>query len=388
MVLCLILMFLLQGYTLCFTNMQRIVFKKEGSYLHFCVPKTLREFVPTKAKFNSTSGEWRMLYESASLKELFKHFKGRAWLDLRAIGIGIKGEPRLELKPLSHDEKSLHPLSTQAIYSFRDFMIQQRFAKSTIEQYTSMVKTFFAYFKDKQPAALNTQDLEIFNRRCIIDKAYSNTYQRQMLSALKRFYFWFPEEHQMHINQVEYVPKSKKLPTVLSEDEVKRILEVIHNPKHKLIVAMLYSCGLRVSELIHLKIYDIDFERSEMHIRESKGAKDRKVPLRPRMLSLIKSSLKTSPNRSCLVEGQNGNFYSSSSINKIIKRACKNAGIQKKVSAHTFRHSIATHLVENKVSIRAVQLLLGHGSIKTTELYVHLSSQHIKHLPNPFDDML
>jgi site-specific recombinase XerD len=97
---------------------------------------------------------------------------------------------------------------------------------------------------------------------------------------------------------------------------------------------------------------------------------------------------KSHPNRSHLAVRQNGNFYSASSINKIIKRACNTAGIQKKVSAHTFRHSLATHLVENGVNMRAVQLLLGHGSIKTTEIYVHLSSQHIQNLPNPFDDML
>jgi site-specific recombinase XerD len=368
--------------------MYRIVFKKKDSQLHFHLPKPLEEFVPEKAIFNPITNEWSIAYDSSTIKELFRLFKGRAWLDLKAIGIGLKNEKQPEVQPFKQGNHTLHPNSKNAIIAFRDFMIQQRFAKNTIHQYSSMLKTFFGHFKHKRPQELTTADLEQFNRTCIIDKGYSNTYQRQMLSALKRFYFWFPENHHMRINQVEYVPKSKKLPSVLSEEEVKRILKAIDNPKHKLIVAMLYSCGLRISELIHLKVEDIDFDRREIHIRESKGAKDRKVPLRNGMLHLIKRSLKSHPNRSHLVMGQTGNFYSASSINKIIKRACNTAGIQKKVSAHTFRHSLATHLVENGVNMRAVQLLLGHGSIKTTEIYVHLSRQHIQNLPNPFDDML
>ena len=368
--------------------MYRIVFKKKDSKLHFILPKSLEEFVPEKARFDAATGEWIITHDSSTVKELFRLFKGRAWLDLKAIGIGLKKESQLVVKSFNQGNHVLHPKSKMAVIGFREFMIQQRFAKSTIDQYTSMLTTFFSHFHQKCPHELTTFDLEQFNRKRIIDKGYSNTYQRQMLSALKRFYFWFPEEHQMRINQVEYVPKSKKLPTVLSVEEVKRILGVIQNPKHKLIVAMLYSCGLRVSELIHLKMEDIDFTRSEIHIRESKGAKDRKVPLRDGMIDLIKSSLKSHPNRSHLVMGQNGNFYSASSINKIIKRACVAADVRKKVSAHTFRHSLATHLVEKGVTMRAVQLLLGHGSIKTTEIYVHLSSQHIQSLPNPFDDML
>jgi len=168
---------------------------------------------------------------------------------------------------------------------------------------------------------------------------------------------------------------------------VQTLFNKVSNLKHKTILAIIYSCGLRVSELINMQTRDIDDKRMLINIRSSKGNKDRQVQLTENILKLIKKYYNIYLPQEYLINGMNGGKYSSASIQKIIKAACKRAGIYKKVTPHTLRHSFATHLLENGTDIRFIQNILGHSNIQTTQIYTHVSTTHLKNIKNPSDNM-
>ena len=185
--------------------------------------------------------------------------------------------------------------------------------------------------------------------------------------------------------------KPNALPVVLSLDEMKRILAAVHNIKHACILGIIYACGLRVSEVVALRIEDVDGNRNVLHVRQSKGRTDRIIPLPAALLADLRSYDKAFWPRAFLFEGQpkrnqpESQPSTATSVRAILKRAVSNAGIRKKVTPHTLRHSYATHLYEHGVNLRSIQELLGHSSSKTTEIYTHVSKVHLSRMPSPLD---
>ena len=177
----------------------------------------------------------------------------------------------------------------------------------------------------------------------------------------------------------------EKLPMVLSKEEVRKIISVINCLKHKCIVSLLYSAGLRRSELINLKIADIDGQRRLIHVRQGKGKKDRYTLLSKAVLKDLRQYYIQEQPKEYLFEGLAGAKYSETSIVMIIKKATKRAGIHKRVTPHTFRHSFATHLLEDGVDLRYIQELLGHSSSQTTERYTRVASKVFNKIKNPLD---
>jgi site-specific recombinase XerD len=181
--------------------------------------------------------------------------------------------------------------------------------------------------------------------------------------------------------------KPKLLPKYLTVVEVKRLLQQCTNLKHRCILKILYGCGLRVSEVIALKIADIDSAAMRIHIRAAKGKKDRVVPLPQTLLHNLRQYYLVYCPKDYLFEGQNGGNYSAKSIQSFIKKYAREAKIQKSVTPHMLRHSYATHQLENGVNIRYVQALLGHNSIKTTELYTHVIKISKNNIASPLDQL-
>jgi len=179
----------------------------------------------------------------------------------------------------------------------------------------------------------------------------------------------------------------RKLPNVLSQDEARRVLTSFRNQKHKTIFYLIYSGGLRISEVTALMLHDIDSSRSVIRIRHSKGAKDREIPLSARALEQLRTYYREYKPREYLFEGQFGGPYTTRSIQALFRRALKETGIRKKATAHTLRHSYSTHLLENGTDIRIIQELPGHRSSKTTELYTYVSQQTKQKIPNPLDQL-
>jgi integrase/recombinase XerD len=175
---------------------------------------------------------------------------------------------------------------------------------------------------------------------------------------------------------------------VLSKEEVKKILDAHSNLKHKAMLSMIYSCGLRRSELLNLKFSDIDSKRNIVIIRQSKGKKDRITPLSAKILDLLRRYYKEYSPKTYLFEGQEKNTqYSARSLEEVLKKSVKLASINKLVTLHWLRHSYATHLLESGTDLRYIQELLGHNSSKTTEIYTHVSTKNIQQIKSPFDDL-
>jgi integrase/recombinase XerD len=203
-----------------------------------------------------------------------------------------------------------------------------------------------------------------------------------------KFYYEKILKHPKLKFDIERPRKSKTLPKTISEKEILNLLKHTINLKHKSIIALLYSSGLRVSELIALKEEYLNFENHTIFIKQAKGFKDRITVLGTSTASVVKKYIEKYNPKDYLFEGQNGGKYSSRSINKFIQRNAKSAGISQHISAHTLRHSFATHLLNNGTDIRLIKELLGHNSIKTTQIYTHVSDCNLRQIESPIDTLI
>ncbi len=185
---------------------------------------------------------------------------------------------------------------------------------------------------------------------------------------------------------LNYLKKPKRLPEVLTKEEVTRLIEVTINPKHKMILKLLYGCGLRVSEIVNLKKDDLRLLEGVLIVRQGKGSKDRLVTIPKSIIGELQSLIILS-NSPYVFESQIGGKLTVRTISLVVVHAAKKAGIGKKISPHTLRHSYATHLLEQGTDLRIIQKLLGHSSIRTTEIYTHVSTNLIKNIVNPLDTL-
>ena len=182
--------------------------------------------------------------------------------------------------------------------------------------------------------------------------------------------------------------RERKLPTVLTKKEVRKLLNIIENKKTKLMMAMLYACGFRVSELVNLKLEDLDLDEKIGHVRQGKGKKDRMFNISAFLFKPLKKQIEQQKqnNHEFLFTGPKGKL-TDRNIQKLLKKATEKAEIKKNVHPHTLRHSFATHLLENGTDIRYIQELLGHADLSTTQLYAHVSSEQIKKIKSPIDTL-
>jgi integrase/recombinase XerD len=198
------------------------------------------------------------------------------------------------------------------------------------------------------------------------------------------------KDTQIHFDKIERPRREHKLPHILSSLQIKDLLSTISNPKHKLMISLIYACGLRRSELLNLKPHDIHSDRNMLRINNSKGYKDRFVPLPTSILRDLRDYFMAATPRpsTWLFEGRNpGHPYSVTSLSKVMKKAVHLAHLDPQASLHWLRHSYATHLLEKGTDLRYIQTLLGHRSSKTTEIYTHVSSTALGLISSPFDDL-
>lgn len=269
---------------------------------------------------------------------------------------------------------------------FELYMRTLRYSDHTVRTYIGILKIFFGFHQGKDPAEILFRDLEQFNTEYILKKGYSAAYQNQIINAVKLYYKRTPGR-MLFLEELERPKKPKRLPVVLSREEIGLIIKNVKNLKHRAILSIIYACGLRISEAINLEIRDIDSTRMIIHIRGGKGNKDRFVGLSPKILEILREYYRKYRPSEYLFEGQNQPQYSTRSIQKILKRVCGLVGIQKHVTVHTLRHSFATHLVESGIDVTHVQKLLGHSNIKTTLMYLHLAKQFYTNIESPFEGL-
>ena len=267
-----------------------------------------------------------------------------------------------------------------------DWMRTKRYSESSIASYIKSLEVFFVYYKSKNILEITNNEVMIFNREYIFKKQLSATYQSQFINALKIFYK-LKTDKKIEIEKLIRPQKPFQLPKVISETEVAMIINATKNKKHKTMLSLMYSGGLRRGELLNLKLGDIDSNRMLIIINQGKGAKDRIVPLTPNILGMLRNYWKAYKPKEYLFEGMYGGKYSERSIELVLKKAVKDAGINKNINLHMLRHSYATHLMESGTNLRYIQELLGHKSPKTTQLYTHVSSHQLGKIVSPFDKL-
>lgn len=270
---------------------------------------------------------------------------------------------------------------------FKNYLKSQRYSPNTIKTYTEALGVFFQFHSNKAPEKLEIEDIIHFNTGYILRKNLSASYQNQVINAIKLFYRNRFKRF-MNLDNIQRPRREKRLPNVLSKQEIKAILEAPTNLKHRALLSLIYACGLRRSEVLNLTLKDVLSDRNLLFIRQSKGKKDRVVPISHKIIEMLRDYYKAFKPKTWLFEGQyTGEQYSERSLQLVLKQALQKAGNKKPVSLHWLRHSYATHLLECGTDLRYIQELLGHSSSRTTEIYTHVSTQNLQQIRSPFDDL-
>ena len=333
------------------------------------------------------SNEFSMVYlpnNKQNLDAIFKQFQGVAWVNtahfftnkpINTIGekINVDWFRKRTVKPgyRSCPEEYLLKLELK------------KYANNTVKTYVACFEAFINYYKQHELLEINEDLIRKYLQKLIQD-GKSNSYINQAVNSVK-FYYEVVLGMPNRFYSIERPRSENKLPKVISKEEVLAIINATNNIKHKCIVSLLYSAGLRRSELLNLKITDIDSNRMLIRVENSKGNKDRMTLLSKRLLEDLRVYFKEHKPKKWLIEGVSGARYAPSSVVKIIKSACKKARIARNVTPHILRHSFATHLLEAGTDLRYIQTLLGHSSSTTTELYTHVATNSFDNIKNPLD---
>lgn len=267
---------------------------------------------------------------------------------------------------------------SEHIGNFEQEALRRNYSGNTVKNYVSNLRTFFGQSEKDHPKNINENDIKKF-----LGQFTEPNTQRSYHSAIKLFYnICLGQKKKFKF--IPYCKRSQKLPIVLSVEEIQRMFDVCQNLKHKVILALLYSCSLRVSELLNLKWVDVDRSRMVINIRQAKGKKDRQVGLNDKLIELLESYYRQYKPTEYILNGQGSAQYSKESTLQVIKQLAAKAGIEnKRVYTHLIRHCSATHMLEGGVDLNLIQRLLGHSSVKTTALYAHISHSLISRIESP-----
>jgi len=243
----------------------------------------------------------------------------------------------------------------------------------------------FAQFFGKSPELLGCEHIREYLLYLIREKKASESAYRQVLSAI-RFLYRTTLGKNWVVEGIPHTKSDKKLPVVMSMDEVERVFNAITSLKHRAILMTAYAGGLRVSDVVSLRVSDIDSGRMMIRIDGGKGRRDRYVPLAKYLLVILREYWKAARPKAYLFPGsKEGRHLGTNTVWQACKQAMRDAGLKKNISTHTFRHSFATHLLEHGVDLRTIQILLGHRNLNTTAVYMHVSRKQIESTPSPLD---
>lgn len=337
----------------------------------------------TNARWSQSLKCWIIPEKDFNLHDFFETFKGISWIDYS----------ELKTKQSSGNQ----PERVTRDYSYRpairlpegylEKLEQKRYSESTIKIYSAYFRDFMYFFGHSELEKISVEEINAYLLELMKSWDITTSEQNQRINAIK-FYYEKVLRKGRHIYEIERPRKERLLPDVLSKSEVKAILNATENLKHKSLLSVIYSCGLRRSELVEMKIADVDSKRMMIKIRGAKGKKDRYVQLSEALLRLLRQYYAEYKPGIWLFEGQKGGQYGAESISKLLKNAAYKAGIKKRVYPHILRHSYATHQLEQGIDIRFIQAWLGHESIKTTQRYTHVSEHNFINFKNPLDELL
>ena len=256
----------------------------------------------------------------------------------------------------------------------------RNYSRSTIDSYVHYNEELLR-FCEKDPREVTTEDIK--NYLDYLGQKVSSSTVSVGYNAI-HFYYGQIWKRSFFLN-IKQPKRGKYLPVVLSKEEVNKMIEATINPKHNCIISLLYGTGVRVSELTHIKMCDIDLDRKMLRVFQGKGKKDRFVILPEKLLSILKKQAELKRKDDFLFTNGRGGKLTETTIQKVVAQATQRAGIRKNVSPHTLRHSFATHLLENGTDIRYIQELLGHAKLQTTQIYTHVANSNLENIKSPLD---
>lgn len=304
---------------------------------------------------------------------------------LRLHGIPSCENQELQFEEIkSHKKLSLSQTEEDEVLKLVQQLMLQRYSENTVRTYR---QAFIQYLLETEDSLQNPNREQIRNYllKQIRNQNWSESTQNTFINALA---FYFRKVAKIEVDLRNLRPREpKSLPNVLSEDEVIKILQACENTKHKTILMLVYSAGLRLSELISIRVADINFASNKIFIKSGKGKKDRYSILSEKMKSQLHEYQRGYRPRYWLFEGQTDEQYSVRSVQAILRRAVEKAGVNPFATVHTLRHSFATHLLERGTDIRYIQEILGHNSVKTTEIYTHITKKGGEQIKSPLDNL-
>lgn len=365
-------------------NENLLVIKFQGSYDPLWIDE-MKSY--GRIRYDSKRREWLLTWTKITCDSLADYFASRG-VEVSVSRMVVSDEMKARRQSSGGDirGRELGKKALEALEQMKNHLEESRYSERTSKSYLPLLEIFFKYYNTTDPEEITEDQVSLFVHDFIIGNGYSASYQNQVVSAIKT---WYDISGNGRINPqfIERPRRGRALPKVFSKDEVKRILNAAKNGKHKLILWMVYSCGLRRSEIINIKINDLDRNRGILLIREGKGRIDRIVPVSKKVWEKIDEYSASFTPAEYLFEGAGGGRYSVESVYQVFKQALRRAGIKKDVGVHSLRHSYATHLHESGLDIRYIQELLGHKSTKTTEIYTHVSRRNLVAVRSPIEDL-
>lgn len=329
------------------------------------------------ATWSASKKCWYISHNPGAVAQIKEKLSGKAIIRDLSEGEAVSRKGTLKVYDL--------PERTELYISqFEKFLRGKRYSESTVNTYTAFVADFFNFHSKKEILKLNNRDVELYCEDYLVPNHYSISSQRQFISAMKLLKNFLPELALDDL-QLQRPKKSRMLPTVLSQEEVLQLIIHTRNLKHRAALTMIYSAGLRISELLNLQLKDLDLQRRQVFIKKGKGRKDRVVVLAESFMPMLNNYLMSYNPGKFFIEGQTGGRYSAQSIRAIISRSASKAGIKKRITPHTLRHSFATHLLEQGTDLRYIQELLGHSRPETTMIYTHVSRKDLLSIQSPLD---
>lgn len=332
------------------------------------------------ATWSRTHKCWWLPNDKASMNNLITACRGKVRVNLTQL------KPKKEAVP-AKTKKQKENLPQLVPNEYISRLERMRYSENTISSYTSLFNEFLNYIHPTTHQAFTEEDIRGYQDWLVNKKKVSRSTQNAAINAIK-FYLEKVTMGDRKSYYVERPRKEKKLPIVLSEEEVISILSATKHPKHRLAFALIYSTGMRISEVINLRKADVDLDRNLVHVKGAKGKKDRVTTISKQLKPVIEEYYKSFKPKYWFFEGLGKKKYSPSSIRASLKRSVAATGILKHVTPHTFRHSFATHLLERGTDTRYIQELLGHSSPETTAIYAQVSTKSLRKVENPLDAIL
>lgn len=319
-----------------------------------------------------------------SLNLIYRTFRGIAWINTKSF---------FPKRSLNNDNEDLDVnwfRNRKLPFGYRacpeEYLLKlelKRYANNTVKIYVRCFEKFINSLPECDLLQVDEQTIQNYLQKLIQEKK-SNSYINQMINSIK-FYYEIVLEMPNRFYSIDRPRKEHTLPMVLSKEEVRSIINQTYSIKHKCLLSLMYSSGLRIGELLALKPDDIDSKRMLVRVNKGKGNRDRLTLLSESVLLDLREYYKKHRPKDWLFESPEGTKYSTTSVRKILKKSAKKAGVTKYITPHTLRHSFATHLLEAGVDLRYIQTLLGHKSSKTTEIYTHVATNTFAAIKNPLD---